>query len=424
MNVATLTRETRLRGAASAAPGLLGSIAWRNLWRNPRRTGLSIGAIGFAVALLLFAMAQQAGNYTIMIDNATGLLDGHLQIQRRGFRDDPRIENTIDGAASRVEALRTVVGVAAVTPRISAFVLASSHDRSVGTQLLGVAPSGEQVLSSIPDMIQKGRYLNGGAEAFAGALLARNLGVTVGDEIVILGTAPSGGVAALVVTLVGTFSSGIADVDRGLLEVPLDTVSEAFELNDAVHAIVVRATSVEGARAVAATLRKEVDRDDVVLEWNELIPGLEQAIELDRIFGQILFAMVAAIVTISVFNGFVMTVFERMHEFGTLLAIGMRPFTLIRLLQMEAGCLSVIGCAAGLAIGIPLVLWLEQVGIPLGDAGEMMRAFHMADRMYPMLNADVVLKPIVLMIVCTQLACLMPALRVRRMQPVEALRDA
>ncbi|MCX7063415.1 MAG: FtsX-like permease family protein, partial [Proteobacteria bacterium] len=269
-----------------------------------------------------------------------------------------------------------------------------SHDRSVGTQLLGVAPSGEQVLSGIPDMIQKGRYLNGGAEAFAGALLARNLGVTVGDEIVILGTAPSGGVAALVVTLVGTFSSGIADVDRGLLEVPLDTVSEAFELNDAAHAIVARATSVEGARAVAATLRKEVDRDDVVLEWNELIPGLEQAIELDRIFGQILFAMVAAIVTISVFNGFVMTVFERMREFGALLAIGMRPPTLIGLLQMEAGCLSVIGCAAGLAIGIPLVLWLEQVGIPLGDAGEMMRAFHMADRMYPMLNADVVLKPI------------------------------
>jgi len=410
--------------ATTVAPGLIVLIAWRNLWRNPRRTGLSIGAIGFAVALLLFAMAQQAGNYTIMIDNATGLLDGHLQIQRRGFRDDPRIGNTIEGAAGRVEALRSVVGVAAVTPRISAFVLASSHDRSVGTQLLGVAPRGEQTLSSLPDMIEEGRYLNGGAEAFAGALLARNLGVTIGDEIVILGTAPSGGIAALVVTLVGTFSSGIADIDRGLLEVPLDTVSEAFELHDAAHTIVARATSVSRASAVAATLSKEVAHDEVVLEWNELIPGLEQAIELDRIFGQILFALVAAIVTISVFNGFVMTIFERTREFGTLLAIGMRASTVIGSLQMEACCLSAIGCAAGLVIGIPLVLWLERVGIPLGDAGEMMRAFHMADRMYPTLNADVVVKPMALMILCTQLACLLPALRVRRIQPVEALRDA
>ena len=424
MNVTALTQAAAHRRAASVSAAMIASIAWRNLWRNRRRTGLSMGAIGFAVALLVFAMAQQAGNYAIMIDNATGLLDGHLQIQRRGYRDDPRIEDVIEGAAHRVEALRSVPGVAAATPRIAAFVLLSNRDRSFGAQLLGVAPSGERELSSLPDMITEGRYLNGGAEAVAGAMLARNLGAAVGDELVILGSTESGSVAALVVTLVGTFSSGIAELDRGLIEVPLESIADAFELNDAVHTIVVRATSVQQAHAVATTLRRQLGADEIALEWNELIPGLEQAIDLDRAFGEILFATVAVIVTISIFNAFVMTIFERTREFGTLLAIGMRPRTLIAMLQIEAGCLSILGCAVGLAIGIALVLWLERVGIALGDAGELMRAFHMADRMYPTLNGTVVSKPVVLMILCTQFAGLLPALRVRRILPMEALRAA
>jgi ABC-type lipoprotein release transport system permease subunit len=158
-----------------------------------------------------------------------------------------------------------------------------------------------------------------------------------------------------------------------------------------------------------------------VLEWRELVAGLDQAIELDRRFGQILFATVAAIVTISVFNAFVMTIFERTREFGTLLAVGMRPRALIGTLQIEAACIGVFGCVTGLALGVPLVLWLARVGMPVGGAGAAL-PFHMTDRLYPALSATVVLRPTVLMIACTQLASLLPALRIRAIQPVEALR--
>jgi ABC-type lipoprotein release transport system permease subunit len=425
VNVAALPHEAPRRTLRStSALGLIGSIAWRNLWRNPRRTWLSTGAIGFAVSLLVFAIAQQAGNYAIMIDNATGMLAGHLQIQRRGFLDNPRVEAVIPDVSRRIDALRAVPGVASATPRISAFVLTSDRDRSFAAQLLGVSPNGERALSTLPDMIAQGRYLQGGAEAFAGDVLARNLGANVGDELVVLGTSPSGGVAALALTLVGTFTTGIAELDRGMLEAPIGTVADAFELKDSAHAIVVRATSVQRSHALAEALRRQPGDDEAVVEWSALIPGLEQGIELDRIFGEILFAMIAAIVTIGVFNGFVMTIFERTREFGTLLAIGMRPRGVIGMLQVEAACLSIVGCVVGLGVGVPVVLWLERVGIPLGHAGEAMRSFHMADRMYPALNVGVILKPVVLMILCTQLAGLLPALRVRRILPVEALRAA
>jgi len=406
------------RRVRAAAAGLLGAIAWRSVWRNKRRTALSIGAIAFAVALLSFAMAQQAGNYAIMIDNATGMLTGQVQIQRRGFFDDPKL------GAGAVRGIPNVVGA---TPRIAAFVLASAHDHSFGAELLGVEPNGERAVSTLPNMITEGRYLadDGALEAVAGALLARNLGARVGDELVILGSTPTGGVAALAVTLVGTFSSGVSDVDRSVIEVPFATAATAFELDDSAHAIVVKTRTAADAHAVGEALRRDLDlrADEVVLEWPELVAGLQQAIELDRTFGRILFGTVAAVVMIGVFNAFVMTIFERTREFGTLLALGMRPRALIGTLQLEGLCIAALGCTIGLALGVPLIVWLQRVGIPMGEAGAaVMRQFHGADRLYPALNVSVLVNPSALMVAATMLASLLPALRIRAIRPAEVLR--
>ena len=413
-------RPTRADGV-----GLIGVVAWRNLWRNRRRTVLSIGAIAFAVTLLSFAMAQQSGNYAIMIDNATGLLSGHLQVQHRGFFDDPKIGDVLHAATQRVAAIRRIPAVVAATPRISAFVLASAHDHSVGAELLGVEPAGERAVSTLPNRVTEGRYLESasGLEAFAGELLARNLDARVGDELVVLGTTPTGGVAPLALTLVGTFASGVPDIDRSVVEVPFETAAAAFELDDSAHVIVAKTRSAADARTVGDAVRRDLRGDDaVVLEWPQLVAGLEQAIELDRIFGNILFATLAVIVSMGVFNAFVMTIFERTREFGTLLALGMRPRTLIATLQIEGLCLAAIGCSLGLALAIPLIAWLARVGIPLGEAGAALRQFHAADRLYPALGVGVLLRPIALMFVGTALASLLPALRVRSIRPVEAMR--
>jgi len=409
---------------ATTGFGLSGPIAWRNLWRNRKRTLLSAGAIAFSVALLTFAMSMQSGTYDTMVDNATRLLDGHIQLQRRGYLDDPRIESAIDSAADRAANVRALPGVVAAAPRIAAFALVSGNDRSYGAQLLGVNPADERALSTLPDMLAEGRYIEGGAEAYAGRVLARNLGVSVGEQIVVLGTASNGGVAALAVTLVGTFASGVAELDRQVLEVPYAPVAEAFEMHDTAHAIVVRTESISRAAAVADALRKDLPADQVVLEWQALLPDLHQAIMLDRAAGNVMFGILAAVVTIGVLNGFLMTVFERTREFGMLMAIGMRARAVIVLLQAEALMLSGVGCATGVAIGVPLVLWLGHVGIPVGDSGAAMRAFHISDRLHPALSAAAVLRPVVLLTVCSQIAALVPTLRVRRIQPGEALRAA
>jgi len=404
-------------------------IAWRNLWRNRRRTLLTAGGIAFAVALLAFAIAQQIGSYALMIDNATALLAGHLQVRHADYGDAPRIEDTLPDTARLRARIEALPGVQAAAERVQAFGLVSAGERSVAAQVLGVDPEREPLVSAIPGLVVAGRFLRAPAaggivEVFAGEALARNLGVGVGVEIVILGTAAEGGVAALATRLVGTFATGQGELDRGLLFAPLSAVRQAFALGTAAHAIVVRGRDVartpELAGAVGAL---DLPGQPAVVPWPELMPELQQSIELDQVSARIFYALLALLVSFSVVNSFVMVVFERTREFGVLLAIGMRPWNIVGMLQIEALLLAALGALVGVAVAWPLVAWVAAVGLPLGDAaGELLRRFHMPDRLYTAVHPRAFLEPVLLMSVATTLAALLPALRVRRLLPVEALR--
>jgi ABC-type lipoprotein release transport system permease subunit len=163
--------------------------------------------------------------------------------------------------------------------------------------------------------------------------------------------------------------------------------------------------------------------DCVVLEWPALIPELQQTIDLDRVSNRLFYGLLALLVSFTVVNSFVMVLFERTREFGMLLAIGMRPGGIVGMLLLEGVWLAVLGIALGLALAVPVVAWVAEVGLPLGEAGgEMLRRFHMPDRMYTALDVDAFVPPSLIMLFATILAALLPSLRVRRLRPVEALR--
>ncbi len=408
------------------------AIAWRNLGRNRRRTWLTAGGIGFAIALLAFAIAQQVGSYAMMIDNATALVSGHMQIQHEGYSDDPKIEWTVTNATAVAQALRDRPDVRAATERVMAFVLVSAGERSFAGQVVGVDAEHEPTVSNIPRMLVAGRFLDardddqadadGTVQAVIGTGLARNLKAGLGGEIVLLGTDATGSVAAIVARVVGIFSTGQTELDRVLLEVPIGAVREAFALGDEAHAIVIRASDVSAVAEVGRRIRARLAEPEVLLEWQALMPELEQGIELDRVSGNFFYGLLALIVTFSVVNTFIMSVFERTHEFGMILALGMRPWAIIGMLQLEAFWLSLCGLLGGFALAIPLIAYTATVGIPMGDASEYMARFHMPERMYAGFAVEVFARPALLMVVASQFAALIPALRIRRINPVEALR--
>jgi ABC-type lipoprotein release transport system permease subunit len=187
-------------------------LAWRNLWRQPRRTWLTTGAMVFSNVLLVFMISLQFGMYRLMIENSLQAFTGHMQVQARGYNDDKKMRQTVPDIVALANDLRTELGSDEVAARATAFALASSEDRSYGIAVFGVEPQFEPNVSSIPGLVRDGRYLdsNDAAEIVIGAVLARNLRVEVGDELTLLGSGKDGSFAAVVADVVGIFDSGVS----------------------------------------------------------------------------------------------------------------------------------------------------------------------------------------------------------------------
>lgn len=404
------------------------AIALRNLGRNPRRTLLTGGAIAFAVLFMEFAFSLQTGSFSAMVDSITRLATGHIQIQMPGYLENPRLRSTLEHANRLRSEAEALPGIQVAALRASSFALVSStQERTYGAMIAGVEPARERILSTLPGMVASGRYIETGNEAVIGAALARNLGIGVGAELTVLGNAKDGGVAALVLPVVGIVESMQPEMDRTIVQVPLATFREAFGLGDEANAIVITVNDVDTAVEMATRLADAMQGEGVkVLAWNQLTPGVEQAIQLKRVSGNFMFALLVALVTFAVVNTFIMVVFERGQEFAMLLALGNRPRWIVSMLQLEAAALGLLGIAAGSCIAVAIVLWLAHVGIPIPgeNAADVLAQFQMPTRMYPRLTLTPVIVACVVMLLATQLAAFFPALKVLRIEPTEALREA
>ena len=409
--------------------GIIFSLAWRNLWRNRRRTWLTAGAIAFSTLLLVGWVPIQFGTYDIMINASLRVFPGHAQIQRPGYQDKPEIRNAIDNAEQLAASLRGSNELyQGVTVRAQGFALLSSGSRSYGAQVVGVQPQYEGDTSSIPGLVKHGRFLAGddAQEIVLGSALARNLKIKVGDEVTVLGGGKDGSVAAAILPVVGIFESGSNDFDRYFAEMPLHTFQDVFSMGSTAHAIAIVGKSLEQQAQLLAALRGAISgRDDVVvLGWDELLPGMKEAIQVDKTFGFIFYGILIAVVVFSILNTFLMSVLERTREFGLMLALGARPQRIASLMVLESTMLTLLGLVIGLVIGTALVYWAHVSGIHYPGIEDLAEQFNLPNlsRIYPQMKLSNFLLGPVSIFVFTNIAAWIPILRVRKLEPVEAMR--
>jgi ABC-type lipoprotein release transport system permease subunit len=396
-------------------------MAWRNLWRNPRRTWLTAGGIAFASFLVTMSMALQHGTYQAMTVSATTFYMGQAQLNHKDYELEEKLEQTVPGATELVRQLRSVPGVRAA-PRAQAFVLASVGERSFGAAVVGVDFAAEAEVVSFFERLQGGALPAADDEVVIGEAMARNLGAAIGDELILLGTAKEGGIGALALRISGLFRTGQVDLDRTLVFTHLATVQNGFALGDEVHAVVLRFDDVEQVAAYQQALSPLLPAETIFRPWQQLLPEVVQGIELDRVSAMLFYGAILVLVTFSVVNTFIMVVFERTREFGMLLALGTRPAMIMRLVQVEALLVWVLGTAIGLLLSNIVVGWAAAVGIPLGGLEDTLGQYFMPSRLYPAVStASLTLSPVVLLI-GTQLAAALATVRIHRLHPVNALR--
>jgi len=364
----------------------------------------------------------------MMIDNSLQAFSGHLQLQHPRYLDEPKMRYSQPDVAGSAQRLRDELGLNSISARAAGFALASSNDRSYGLQILGVDAKHEPLVSTLPGLVKQGRYLQPGgtAEIVIGAVLARNLKIEPGDELSFLGSGLDDSFAAGVVRVVGIFESGIPDLDRSMAQVNLGYFQDSFAMRQRGHSIVIRAPHIDAVEQLQTRVAALLDDETslALRHWDDLQPGLKQAIQADMTSAWFMYIVLIVLVAFSVLNTQLMSVLERTREFGTMMALGLKPSRLAGLVILETGMMTGLGLLLGITFGWLITWYLSVVGFSYPGMSEMAVKFNLPDRMYPAISLiSLTLGPGIVAL-GSLLAAIYPALRLNLLSPVEAMRAA
>jgi ABC-type lipoprotein release transport system permease subunit len=259
-----------------------------------------------------------------------------------------------------------------------------------------------------------------------GKVLARNLNAGVGDELTFMGGGRDGSFAAAVVTIVGILESGNPDMDRSLAQVPLAFFQDTFAMGSAGHNVVILAPDLFQVAALKSRLEVLLPAggDLVALDWVELVPGLKQAIQADISSAMFMYLVLIVLVAFSVLNTQLMSVLERTKEFGIVMALGVSPGRLGRLVLLETTLMGLLGLVLGVLLGGALVFFFSIHGLTFPGLDEMAGQFNLPDRIYMQVTAVGLLFGPTVVLIASVLAALYPAARLRWLEPVDAMRAA
>ena len=374
--------------------------------------------------IVQLAMSMQSGSYGPMIALGTRMGSGHIQILHQSLHDEPRIEYAIANIDERLRVLDDASELDAVTARAEAFALVSNDPHTTAALVTGVIPERELAVSDWATKVVKGSYLTGDKQAVIGAVLARNLQLDVGGEIVILGTNAGGGIGAAVAEVTGIYEA-TTELERALIQISLSTFQEAFDMPNEAHRIVALVDDPMNLDDGLDSLDRVREGNEVLMDWTELMPEISEGIEIDIVSNAVLQFVLILIVVLSIMNTFVMTLFERTREYGVMFAIGTKRLLAYRMTLIEVILLWVVGVACGGLLTCLLIVPLMYTGIVIPaseDALQSQFAF-MPTAIYPDLSWWVIFTAPVAIGIGAMISVSLVTIRLARLDITEALRS-
>jgi putative ABC transport system permease protein len=402
------------------------SMAWRNVWRNRRRSLLTVLAIALGLAFNIFMRGIGDGFHEQMVDNSVRAEIGHIQIHRAGYHDEPGLNKTLPDPKKVAAAIRTLPDVRGYSLRVLGGGLASTAENSSGVEILGVDPAQEQTVTTIQHAIVQGRYLAASLQRpiLLGDRLAARLKVSVGDKVVLMVQAADGSMGAQLFKVSGIFRSGAPEMDEGVVFVLRSDAQNLFALGDRVTEAALLLGSSRDVPVALDTLRRDLSADPVeVLPWWQVEPFLQQFIQIDDAFFYIIVLIFFVVISTGILNTIMMSIFERVREFGVMMALGTKPRQVIKMVVQEALALGLVGVVCGSLIGSALTLYFAGQGINLSSFSAGAAALGItSSRVYSELTAANLLYSNLAVMAVVLLVALYPAIHAAGLRPVEAIR--
>ena len=400
-------------------------LAWRNIWRNRRRTAITLASIAFGLAAILFVQSLIKTIQLQLIEKATGVFTGHVQVVAKGVDDYKLPDKNIKDIARVEKAAAALPGVVEYGKRLHITGLASSDSDSAGVLLCGVEPGKERRITSMHSYKTQGEYLRdpSAPEAYIGAKLAEQLGVGLGGDLVLMASASDGSIGAERFRIVGVFQTGSHTFDAQLVYVPLAPLQGMLALEGRINNLIVRLADpqrIYEARAELAAGLSDLPVEAVT--WEQIDHELVGIRRYQNALLSIVLAVVFAIVALGVANTLLMSMFERLREFGVLRALGARPSFIVRTVLLESFLLCLCGTALGVALGAGAIFYYRRAGLvlPLKDAVSYFMPFDTV--LYLRFNWPMHIAALASVLLTSLLAGLPPALKAAKLKPTEALR--
>ena len=397
-------------------------LAWRNLWRNHRRTLIMLAAITLGVWAMIFMTALMRGMVSQMVADGISALPGHVQVHHPDYRDDPSIANLIPVTDTELSARFEDAGFVKWASRVRVPAVITSEYESRGLTLLGIDPDSERDLTFVDYDAVEGRFLNSSDDAgvVIGKKLASTLNTQIGKRIVLMSQDPDNDIADRGFRVVGLFEANVQSFEENYLFAGKATVQKMLRIGDQVSEFVVLGDDYRDVEAEFEKVSQLVDGNVEVKRWFELDPYLGTMLGVMDGFVLVWIVVIFLALSFGLVNTLVMAVFERVREIGLMLALGMKPINILVQIIIESLLLLAIGLAMGSALAWATVQPIKD-GIDVSIVGEGMDMWGMSSVLYPeLLLSDVVLANVVVLVLGF-LASLSPAWRASRYEPIEAI---
>lgn len=400
-------------------------IAWLNIWRNKRRTIITTASVFFAVLLAILTRSMTDGVYENMIHNIVSYSSGYLQIHKKGYWDEQSIDNTFEASEQLNQILLNNPNVTHIMPRLETFALASFEDKTKGVLILGIDPEKEKEVNNLHEKIVQGNYIEtvNDNTVVIGEGLASQAKLKVNDTLVLLGQGYHASSAAGKFKVKGIIKLGSPDLNANIVYMPLQQAQFLHGAENRLTAISLMLNKSSTIEKLKSSIQSQIDNNQYeVMSWKEMLPEIDQFIEADSTGHYIIIGILYFIISFGLFGTLLMMTFERSHEFGILIAIGMKKRLLAFILLLESLMISLIGCLAGIIGGILVVNWFKNHPIYFtGELKEVYENYGIEAIIYFSGDEKIFIVQTLIVLILAVLLAFYPGLKVMKLKAIDAI---
>lgn len=399
-------------------------LAWRNIWRNKRRTLITAASLFFAIIFAIIMRSMQFGQYDMMIDNAVGSYSGFIQIQQKDYWKDKSIDDLFEYQSNTFETLSKTKNIKSINPRIEAFAFASNETKGKGVLFQAIEPILENKMSKMASKVVKGRYLSDSDRGIlVSSGLASWLSLSIGDSLVLISQGYQGQSATACYEIIGILKFPIPQIDGRLIVSNLKTGQEFFGAENMLSSLAINLNNKKDLENTKVAIKEIVDTNNLrVMTWLEMNKELKQQIDSDNSSGVIMLLILYTVIFFGVLGTIIMMTAERTKEFGVMVAIGMKRKRLRILIFLESIIMGLIGAVSGALVSFPIVYYYYLNPIPLkGDMKAAMEQYGIEPMMPFSIDPWIFINQFILIVVLLSIASVYPLMKISKFKIINAL---